>query len=775
MYAPLNSIQQGKEVSNNKRNTSDHNVNNEISPNRQQEEQLASPLPVEGTGKPLPQRMRSKRGEIPPENKEFRDPRSKPPVHSGRINNTRRQINYDSWGENDTSYLQMPYIRQQTVLEQFSINDTTDIRLCYRCGGEGHIKKFCNMNVHCDFCKSYSHHTSVCRSYVNFVKAHPVASSRRTSPAQVNKQLEWPCNQVEESLKMAPIHTSDHTNNRHETSRKREISDITRKHLEQVISVMIPSSTGSSIDPIESVPANSLATQPGYEETEGMMHKSKEIEKPTVIYNYYISDKEAGWKQLRNGEIPPSELMRDTQKTFSEISPNKTQNENQWDKKEQVKQDAIHYHLEEGEKQNMSPPSTVNLNYPPPARYAGNLETSTMLDCIHQLQLTLQQHVMTNSKQTEYHMSQNADLFAEMIQVQKRRDLDPAVMAIPTFTGQEPEKCLDWINRIKNICSQAGRPLRQELMNKSEPVVQNFIQTMGEDWTDEEVVEEILKYFSDIPTPAHAITKLRALIQGGEEVIVTYNQKYRTLVERVEGKPVEKIDSYVKLEQYLGSVILPIRKSIRNNIYWKSKHAPKTLGEAMRKAEELYMKHIYATGGVENKNENTAPTEVVINEVMTQKTGQYSQRAWRNKEGGEISPNSGNFQRQSWKTRENSEISANAEGFQRQLPRGSYTQIMVNPTQLSDREFAAWMDRLVEARRNRQENKPRPFRQFRKPFIQRKNNAEETQWQEGLKNKLKPAEELNTEEIMAHMRCEYADIEEAVEMYNLDVEECRSA
>ena len=157
-----------------------------------------------------------------------------------------------------------------------------------------------------------------------------------------------------------------------------------------------------------------------------------------------------------------------------------------------------------------------------------------MLDCIRQLQLTVQQHVLTNSKKAEYHMSQNTDLFTEMARGQKRRDLDPAIMAIPTFTGQEPEKCLDWINRIKNICSQTGHSLRQELMNKSEPVVQNFIGTMGDTWTDEEVIEEILKYFSDIPTPAHAITKLRALIQGEEEAIVTYNQKYRTLVERVE-------------------------------------------------------------------------------------------------------------------------------------------------------------------------------------------------------------------------------------------------
>ena len=84
------------------------------------------------------------------------------------------------------------------------------------------------------------------------------------------------------------------------------------------------------------------------------------------------------------------------------------------------------------------------------------------------------------------------------------------------------------------------------------------------------------------------------------------------------------------------------------------------------------------------------------------------------------------------------------------------------------------MDRLVEARRNRQENKPRPYCQFRKPFLQKRNDTDVTQQQQGLKNKLKPAEELNTEELIAHMRCKYADIEEAVEMYNLDVEECRS-
>ena len=427
---------------------------------------------------------------------------------------------------------------------------------------------------------------------------------------------------------------------------------------------MIPSSTCSSMDPVDSAPVNSLVLQSSRRGIEGgeLKQVSTEKEKQVIVNNYYINDRKEGWKQLEKGEILPNILEGRAHRNSSEISLEKsylgdlsTQSGFEKEVKNldgdrqnttQTKTEPRGFHGEEAEVQNMSPPPTYNPNYPPPARYSGNQDTAAMLDCIRQLQLTVQQHVLTNSKQAEYHMLQNADLFTEMARGQKRRDLDPAIMAIPTFTGQEPEKCLDWINRIKNICSQAGRSLCIELMNKSEPVVQNFIGTMGDAWTDEEVIEEILKYFSDIPTPAHAITKLRALIQGEEEAIVTYNQKYRTLVERVEKKPVEKIDSYVELEQYLGSIILPIRKSIRSNIYWKSKHAPKTLGEAMRKAEELYMKHIYATEGQAENNQNSPLTsDVTINEVnATQKSAQHSQRVWRSKENSKILLRRDNFQ-----------------------------------------------------------------------------------------------------------------------------------
>ena len=56
--------------------------------------------------------------------------------------------------------------------------------------------------------------------------------------------------------------------------------------------------------------------------------------------------------------------------------------------------------------------------------------------------------------------------------------------------------------------------------------------------------------------------------------------------------------------------------------------------------------------------------------------------------------------------------------------RGSFTQIMVNPMQLQDHEFTAWLDRLVKARKYRQEKRQRPYRNFRKPYNEGRQNGD---------------------------------------------------
>ena len=113
-------------------------------------------------------------------------------------------------------------------------------------------------------------------------------------PAQIGRQQEWAQEPNEEAI------TSDIRvqNNEHqrEGERTRELSEITRKHLERVINTMIPSSTCSSMDPAESTQVNSLVSQPTERSMEATELKqvSTEREKQVIVNNYYINDGKEG-------------------------------------------------------------------------------------------------------------------------------------------------------------------------------------------------------------------------------------------------------------------------------------------------------------------------------------------------------------------------------------------------------------------------------------------------------------------------------------------------
>ena len=76
-----------------------------------------------------------------------------------------------------TSYMQLPLVGQ-------------DSKICGKCGEQGHMKRQCLANVTCDFCKTRSHATLACRTYANFVKEHPLMSSRKNTPERFHNKLD---------------------------------------------------------------------------------------------------------------------------------------------------------------------------------------------------------------------------------------------------------------------------------------------------------------------------------------------------------------------------------------------------------------------------------------------------------------------------------------------------------------------------------------------------------------------------------------------------------
>ena len=103
--------------------------------------------------------------------------------------------------------------------------------------------------------------------------------------------------------------------------------------------------------------------------------------------------------------------------------------------------------------------------------------------------------------------------------------MDLVLKSIPTFNGLEPEKCVDWTTRIRNACEQSNRDFRQELMNKSELMVQNFIKGLGTDISDDKIMNRILRIYPDIATPYHAMAKIKSIKQN-DEPIPQFNQMH---------------------------------------------------------------------------------------------------------------------------------------------------------------------------------------------------------------------------------------------------------
>ena len=334
--------------------------------------------------------------------------------------------------------------------------------------------------------------------------------------------------------------------------------------------------------------------------------------------------------------------------------------------------------------------------------------------------------------------------------------------------------------------------------------MQNFIRSLNEQITNKDLTEKILQFFSDVPTTSHALNKLRLIQQGSEEPIVNYNQCYQNLVERVEGCQLNGTRSTVAMELYLGSIIEPIRKSILNTLYFNSKHAPKTLGEAMQKAQDLHIKHLYVVGEDQDSlaSSTDALPEITINEVTSREDrGCYkNKRKFRehSQKSREVSPQMRDYMKKvtfnqpfGTKTTQDSEYSDSSWNLwvpnqtsrependkpsqQPSVICGSFTQIMVNPMQLQDHEFTAWLDRLVEARKNRQDRRQHPYRNFRKPYNDGKQSGD-MRPKPQLRNRIKPAQELEVQQIMDNFNCKYDDVVEAVDLYNLDIEECMTA
>ena len=251
-------------------------------------------------------------------------------------------------------------------------------------------------------------------------------------------------------------------------------------------------------------------------------------------------------------------------------------------------------------------------------------------------------------------------------------------------------------------------------MNKSELMVQNFIKGLGADMSDNKVMNRILGFFSDIPTPYHAMDKIKSIKQN-DEPMPQFNQKYRMYIECLERKAVNNMTSHTQMELYMSAINPHIAKALRINIHYRSRYTATSVGDAMKKAEECYLKDLYARAGLEkDREQGNADREVTCAEGNTRGRNQCQsngerQRNWASQENQENRNKSGYSRTyDKWDREDNiknrmyrnttgsnrdtemrkmdskqSEFSENSQhSWPPAVARGDYTQKVVNPMQM---------------------------------------------------------------------------------------------
>ena len=75
-----------------------------------------------------------------------------------------------------------------------------------------------------------------------------------------------------------------------------------------------------------------------------------------------------------------------------------------------------------------------------------------LLKVVQTVAESLQQQIVLGMHMADMSQQHTDALIGELIKSHNKRDMDHVLNNIPTFNGMEPEKCVDWATRIRNVC-----------------------------------------------------------------------------------------------------------------------------------------------------------------------------------------------------------------------------------------------------------------------------------------------------------------------------------
>ena len=153
-------------------------------------------------------------------------------------------------------------------------------------------------------------------------------------------------------------------------------------------------------------------------------------------------------------------------------------------------------------------------------------------------------------------------------QVEENRNarLDKQFDKIKTFDGSNPGECHPWLEEVHALCSQTGRPFKEMLLLCAGQAVRDFILDMAPDATDEQIKNDLITGYCDLPGLGCKQAAYDNIAQRPEEPVRSYIVRYSRLFKLLNGTAPNEVRMRTTSMHFVNSLRGYLSSKVENRL-----------------------------------------------------------------------------------------------------------------------------------------------------------------------------------------------------------------
>ena len=288
-----------------------------------------------------------------------------------------------------------------------------------------------------------------------------------------------------------------------------------------------------------------------------------------------------------------------------------------------------------------SPPPYFPIPFPPPPiapSNVSNAHSAPVSDISAAITLMTNAVTQGNSNTTaitnalERMTMQFANTLQQTIQMgvdaqaqeNKNARMDKQFEKVKVFDGSKPSECHPWLEEVRALCIQTGRPVCKMLSSCAGQAVRDFITDMSPEATDDQIKNDLVTGYSDLQGLGCKQAAYDNIMQRPDEPLRSYIVRYSRLFKLLNGTAPNDVKMRTTSMYFVNSLRNYLSSKVENRLLGMNERNY-SLGDTFKIALECELKaiaserrHTKRNAGLTNQVEVVQPQALLQSEEVSE-------------------------------------------------------------------------------------------------------------------------------------------------------------